>query len=108
MKPESNRDPGNVVSVDEWKSILINRLTSAISKVAASPNLPHILHQTTPYTTTTRRPLPNLDILDDNYYHQNIGSEKRNGSVIVNVWDNASGSLKPGKLKNKYCSDLTK
>ncbi len=101
MKPESGRDPSNVVSVDEWKSILINRLTSAISKVAASPNLPHIQHQTPAYSTTTRRPWPNLDILDDNYFHQNgesSGVERRNGSVIVNVWDNINGNMKLGNF----------
>jgi len=93
---------GDLVSVDEWKSILISRLTSAISKVAASPNLPHIQHQATVQLATTKRPLPDLGILDDSYYNQDFG--KRNGNVVVNVWDSIRGALTPGFFQKIYLS----
>jgi ATP-dependent 26S proteasome regulatory subunit len=39
VKLPNNFNQGSVVSIDEWKSILIEKLTNAISKVAASQEL---------------------------------------------------------------------
>ena len=73
QKLTNPKEPGNVVSIDEWKAILIDRLTSAISKVAASQssssgsisgsNSGSLFGLTPP-----KQQIPDLGIIDDNFY----------------------------------------
>ncbi len=81
QKLTNTKEPENVVSIDEWKAILIDRLTSAISKVAASQGstsgstsgltsgLNSGLNSGLPFgLSSPKQTIPDLGIIDDNFY----------------------------------------